>query len=238
MADGIDFLCPRAVQRGVSQYARRTPNTQPGHACLDEGVVAGRRSATPPARRQPPLSTDCSFRRSRGPTKLSAPARHPRTAGRAGRPHTAPTASGACSCAGARSCATARSCALPVPVPAPVAVPVLPPVVPVPDVPVPEDDAPPVLELPPAIVPVTSTRCPTYCFRFWSSPPTADRWTHWFDSADAVPVELAPVDPGPADPAPVDPAPAELVEPEPLVPVPRDAPLAIPPSRRPTPASG
>jgi hypothetical protein len=56
---------------------------------------------------------------------------------------------------------------LPVPVPAPLAVPVLvpvlPPVVPVPDV------AAPVVD-PPAIVPMTSTRCPTYCFRFWLSP--------------------------------------------------------------------
>jgi hypothetical protein len=61
---------------------------------------------------------------------------------------------------------------LPVPVPAPLPVPVLPPVVPLPDVPAPEDDEPePLLELPPAIVPVTSTRCPTYCLRFWLSPP-------------------------------------------------------------------
>jgi hypothetical protein len=60
----------------------------------------------------------------------------------------------------------------PVALPAPLPVPVLPPVVPLPDVPV--DDPPaPLVALPPAILPVTSTRCPTYCFRFWLSPPVS-----------------------------------------------------------------
>ena len=80
----------------------------------------------------------------------------------------------------------------PVAEPVPLPVPVLPPVVPAPDVlPVPLVAPPlvepPVVELPvadppvallpellaepPAIVPVTSTRCPTYCCRFWLSPP-------------------------------------------------------------------
>jgi hypothetical protein len=101
---------------------------------------------------------------------------------------------------------------LPVPVAVPPAVPVLPPVVPVPDVAAPVD-APPalLLELPPAIVPVTSTRCPTYCFRFWLSPPIR-RYVDPLvlpEPLAVLPVEPAPVEPAPVAPAPVEPVPVE-----------------------------
>jgi hypothetical protein len=79
--------------------------------------------------------------------------------------------------------------------PVPLPVPVLPAVVPVPEVPAPALVEPLPDELPPlplAIEPVTSTRCPTYCCRFWLSPPMR----RYVDPPDALlEVEPAPVAP-------------------------------------------